>query len=247
VGGGQITGLTPEQIAAANTSNTVPGFAKGGETDDMAIVGEGGPELAMALPGGGFRVVPLDAKRLPKGIKKAQFGGVFGSAPLPGIQDPRLSPDTSGFGIDPALGGLASGTTGSIGNVSTGGVDRRREELLQAAGIPQFSSLAGAGQTLPAPPDVTQEQLQGFAQETLFPNVRSVFGGGAGRPQGFSFALPTFRGLSSLSADDRANAETALRLGAIGGRPTTLTDVEASVRNRFLPQQGRGGARVAGF
>ncbi|KKK89921.1 hypothetical protein LCGC14_2728260, partial [marine sediment metagenome] len=266
----------------------VPGFAKGGATDDMAIVGESGPELAMALPGGGFRVVPLDPNRLPKGIKKAQFGGVFGAqspqlpetdrfgqpqlqpqfpdttgvsrtnvslqpaggftqgggglfgasdgglTPLPGISDPRLTPDTGGFGIEPSLGELVADP---------------RQVLLEraaAAGIDTGFNVSGGG--LPVPPDVTQGQLQGFARETAFPNVRRVFQQGlAPRGDRFSFALPTFRGLSGLSADDRANAETALRLGAFGGQPTTFTDVERAVRERFLPSQGRGRARLAGF
>ena len=155
-----------------------PGFAHGGFSDDVAVVGEKGPELVSAMPGGGFAVIPFEGKP-PKGVKRAQFGGLFG---------------------------------------------------------------------FPQAPDVSQTELQGFARETAFPNVRRVFQQGlAPRADQFSFALPTFRGLQGLSPDDRANAETALRLGAFGGKGTTFTDVEAAVRERFLPSQGRGRARLAGF
>lgn len=201
-------------------------LAKGGTSDDMAIVGEAGPELAMALPGGGFRVIPLDAERLPKGIKKAQFGGVFGQRPIGDISEP-----TDKF--------TRQGVTGVRGNL-------RNQLTLQSPRSFTGAILQDEGSNLP--PDVTQEELQGFARETAFPNVRRVFQQGrAPQADRFSFPLPTLRGFSRLSADELANAETALRLGAFGGTPTTKVDVGRAVRERFLPSQGRGRARLAGF
>lgn len=77
-GGGVITGLTPAQIAAANASNVIPSMAHGGVSDGVALVGDQGPEIVKALPGGGFEVIPIDGPA-PAGIPKASHGGRFGT------------------------------------------------------------------------------------------------------------------------------------------------------------------------
>ena len=70
-----VTGTSPWQ-----SQNPAPGMAGGGMTSGMAVVGEEGPELAMAIPGG-FAVMNeeqlgMDPMRLR--TPRAADGGVFG-------------------------------------------------------------------------------------------------------------------------------------------------------------------------
>jgi len=83
---------------------------------NRAIVGDSSdgkenPELVEALPGGGFRVTPVDKKRISKRVSRAQDGGTFGDlgllGTLPGV--PEIDTVTQDQIQESALG-VAQGT-----------------------------------------------------------------------------------------------------------------------------------------
>jgi hypothetical protein len=266
-------GIEPLEAArrsgTSSPSGTVQGFARGGVTNSsVAIVGDStdgrpNPEAVVDIPGFGFAVAPVE----DRGSRGFDIGDVrrgFAAAPTFRGLSTTSPTDIANSTTPPGLGVAArrrslsasapSDVERAVRDRFLPGIQGRREPQIpraQDGGL--FSSfndlLPGAigGFTGFTQPDVTQGQLQGFARETLFPNVRRVFGGGFARPDSFGFAVPTLRGLSRLSQDDIENADTALRLGALGGKPTTFADVARAAANRFLPAPTRGRARVQGF
>lgn len=107
------TGFTGSVDANGNLVAT-PQLEQGGIVDQLfgpatAIVGDSSDnqenqELAMALPGGKLVVIPLKGKKAPKGVKKAETGGVFG-APTP-----ATTADPARAFLDQAFGSALKGS-----------------------------------------------------------------------------------------------------------------------------------------
>ena len=109
---------TPESIygrQGAGVTNEETTLEHGGFAN-RAIVGDSSdgkenPELVEALPGGGFRVTPVDKKRISKRVSRAQDGGTFGDlgllGTLPGV--PEIGTVTQDQIQESALG-VAQGT-----------------------------------------------------------------------------------------------------------------------------------------
>jgi len=103
--GRQGAGVTSEETTLEHG-----GFANRAIVGDSSD-GKENPELVEALPGGGFRVTPVDKKRISKRVSRAQDGGTFGDlgllGTLPGV--PEIDTVTQDQIQESALG-VAQGT-----------------------------------------------------------------------------------------------------------------------------------------
>jgi hypothetical protein len=103
--GRQGAGVTSEETTLEHG-----GFANRAIVGDSSD-GKENPELVEALPGGGFRVTPVDKKRISKRVSRAQDGGTFGDlgllGTLPGV--PEIGTVTQDQIQESALG-VAQGT-----------------------------------------------------------------------------------------------------------------------------------------
>ena len=121
-GGGVITGLTPEQIAAANASNIIPGLAHGGTTNaPISTVGDAppgsnkeNPEALINPTGAPIMIIPLSQamKGAPRffGGTASDFGDVQ-TTPDESIQALPTLRFLQGQGTPQQFGQLATGTT----------------------------------------------------------------------------------------------------------------------------------------
>lgn len=108
-----------EALAAALDGLALPGLASGGTigAKGMAIVGERGPELALALPGGGVQIIPISAASAEHLLGGGMSGFALGGIIKPGggtVGTTPKSPNPKPLGSDEELPDFSSAIASAI-------------------------------------------------------------------------------------------------------------------------------------
>jgi hypothetical protein len=120
--------------------------------------------------------------------------------------------------------------------------DKKPRKSAQEGGVFGFKGLFDVP-GVSMSPNLTQEQIRGFARDFSPPAVRDVFGGQRPSPLRFpipGFQLPSPQMLGSLAPEERTAFDT--RIGIEGFDPRT---VEHSIRQRFGGTRSQPKARLA--